>query len=75
MKVKLSIRIARIVGYYLSGPLIIFALVIANQMDYNSEKEQLQVYCENVNEYVWPDYKKIFREKCPSVLDEDMRSN
>ena len=71
MAIARNTKIARFVGYYLSGPLVLFALVVANQMDYNAEKELLQVYCENVKAYVWPDYKKIFVEKCPDVLDEE----
>lgn len=75
MPIKLSTKIARIVGYYLSGPLIILALLIASQFDYEAEEQLLLDYCQNVAAYVWPDYKEIYKEKCPSVLDEAETKN
>lgn len=49
--------------------LFIFAIIVfaALDGDYEAAKFEEKIYCQNVKDGVWPDYKNIYNDVCKEV--------
>lgn len=46
------------------GTILFLAFFIVSYMDADEEKLKQSLYCENVKDGLWPDYKVIYQEEC-----------
>lgn len=43
---------------------LLAALGVVGNMDYQDEIAEADLYCKNVHELIWPDYKGIYGKEC-----------
>lgn len=50
------------------GAAVVIALIallgLVGNMDYQDEIAEADLYCKNVHELIWPDYKGIYEKEC-----------
>jgi hypothetical protein len=44
--------------------LILVVMGIVGRMDYDDQVRAVEVYCENVEAGIWPDYDRIYDKEC-----------
>lgn len=47
----------------LSG-VVVMAVALVGDMDYDDHIREAELYCKNVHEELWPDYKQSYEEDC-----------
>lgn len=47
--------------------LALLALLVANEMAYDDELAERDLYCAKVRDGVWPDYRDIYETECAHV--------
>lgn len=43
---------------------LLVAIGVVGNMDYHDEIAEADLYCKNVHELIWPDYKGIYEKEC-----------
>lgn len=43
---------------------LLVVLGVVGNMDYQDELAEADLYCKNVHELIWPDYKGIYEKEC-----------
>ena len=49
---------------FLAGVALSTAVGLAHSLSYRDEIKEQEIYCANVAEGIWPDYKKNFEKDC-----------
>jgi len=44
--------------------LLVFIISIVGRLYADDEKAEMQIYCQNVNDGIWPDFKNIKETAC-----------
>lgn len=44
--------------------LVVFMVSLVGNMDMKDQQKQVEVYCKNVKEGVWPDYQRKYNSQC-----------
>jgi len=44
--------------------LLVFIIGIVGRLDADDEKEESQIYCQNVDDGIWPDFKNVKETAC-----------
>ena len=43
---------------------LVFLIGIVGRLDTEDQAQELAIYCDNVSQKVWPDYKNIYKSAC-----------
>lgn len=43
---------------------IVFVIGIVGRLDSEDQAQELAIYCDNVSQNIWPDYKNIYKSAC-----------
>lgn len=58
MKTSITIKLSLIIVA------LVFVIGIVGRLDTEDQKQELAIYCDNVSQNVWPDYKNIYKSAC-----------